>query len=346
MAQNRLLQLLARNAKKGEFRAEGNTIYVYDMIVSSDADAEWLGGVSAETFVKTLRGMTGDVQLRINSPGGDVFGAVAMVQAIREYAGKVTAMVDGYAASAASFLTSAADETVMAAGSMIMIHKAWTIELGNSDDLAATAALLAKIDGNIVDAYVAGATRRGVEPVDFEVLMKAETWLNGDEAVAIGMADSVATPAEKDLSAKAQARWDMSAYDHAPAAPVAAIPPALAEVTGDMLARQQQLYDAVEGIAEELGQFDQTSGGNGAHYMADNPFAAQGIKCANCAFFDGARACEAVAGDIDPEAVCKLWIIPEALISETSGNTAAAQAQIEQPARPNHSAAMLLRPAA
>jgi hypothetical protein len=101
----KLLALLARNAKKGEFRAEGNVIYLYDIIVAADADAEWFGGVSAESFVQTLRGMSGDVELRINSPGGDVFGAKAMAQAVRDYPGQVTAHVDGIAASAATFLT-------------------------------------------------------------------------------------------------------------------------------------------------------------------------------------------------------------------------------------------------
>ncbi len=78
MHQNRLLSLLARNARKGEFRAEGNVIYLYDMIVATDEEAEWLGGVSAEQFVKTLRALTGDVDIRVNSPGGDVFAARAM----------------------------------------------------------------------------------------------------------------------------------------------------------------------------------------------------------------------------------------------------------------------------
>jgi ATP-dependent protease ClpP protease subunit len=132
-------QPLARNAKKGEFRAEGNTIYLYDVIVSTKEEAEWFGGVDAETFVQTLKGMSGDVSLRINSPGGDVFAARAMAQAIREHDGKVTAHVDGYAASAASFVTSVADETVDGARrSMLMIHKAWSIALGNSDDFMAT----------------------------------------------------------------------------------------------------------------------------------------------------------------------------------------------------------------
>jgi HK97 family phage prohead protease len=61
--------------------------------------------------------------------------------------------------------------------------------------------------------------------------------------------------------------------------------------------------------------FDQGTGAQGAHYMADNPFAAEGLACSNCAFYDGPRACEIVAGDIDPEAVCKFWIIPETLLT-------------------------------
>lgn len=211
MHQNRLLNLLARNAKRGEFRAEGNTIYLYDVIVSSKEEAAWFGGVDAETFVQTLKGMEGDVALRINSPGGDVFAARAMAQAIREHDGKVTAHVDGYAASAASFVTSVADETVMGPGSMLMIHKAWSIALGNSDDFMATAGLLEKIDGTIVETYDAAAQRRGKEGADFAELMSAETWLTGAEAIELGLADAIA-----DSGPKAKAQWDLSAYDNAP----------------------------------------------------------------------------------------------------------------------------------
>ena len=79
MQRNKLLNLLAANRRRGEFKAEasqaGNTIYLYDAIVASEAEAQWFGGVAADSFVKALRGMTGDVSLRINCPGGDVFAA-------------------------------------------------------------------------------------------------------------------------------------------------------------------------------------------------------------------------------------------------------------------------------
>lgn len=213
----KLLNLLARNAKKGQFKVEkradgGNTILIYDVIVAADADAEWFGGVSAESFVPLLAGMTGDVDLRVNSPGGDVFGAKAMAQAIRDYPGQVTAHVDGIAASAATFLTSVADKTIMAPGSMLMIHKAWTIALGNADDFRAEAGLLDKIDGTIADTYAAAAKRRDIaDPADFADLMASETWLTAEEAIGLGLADEQAED-----KPKAKVEWDLSAYEHAP----------------------------------------------------------------------------------------------------------------------------------
>ena len=76
--------------------------------------------------------------------------------------------------------------------------------------------------------------------------------------------------------------------------------------------RQKALYDAVEGVAELFGKFDQGTGPDGAHYVAESPF--DGMVCSSCVFYGGARGCEVVDGDIAPEGVCKLWIIPEALM--------------------------------
>ena len=76
--------------------------------------------------------------------------------------------------------------------------------------------------------------------------------------------------------------------------------------------RQKALYDAVEGVAELFGKFDQGTGPDGAHYVAESPF--EGMVCSSCVFYGGARGCEVVDGDIAPEGVCKLWIIPEALM--------------------------------
>jgi ATP-dependent protease ClpP protease subunit len=211
---NKLLCLLKNNAKKGSFKAEDNTIYIYDFIVSSDEEADWFGGVSAESFVVALKGMSGPVQLRINSPGGDVFGARVMQQAMREYPDDITAHVDGLAASAATFLTSAADKTVMAEGSMLMIHKAWSIALGNADDFMHQAEILDKLDGTIAGTYANAAEQRGKKPADFAAMMAEETWMTPAEAIEMGLADEEVK--SKKSAKKNMAQWDLSAFDKAP----------------------------------------------------------------------------------------------------------------------------------
>jgi HK97 family phage prohead protease len=80
--------------------------------------------------------------------------------------------------------------------------------------------------------------------------------------------------------------------------------------------RQKYLYDELEDIAETFGKFDQGMGSEGAHYVAESPFASDGLVCSNCAFYEGPRACEIVDGDIDPAGICKFWIIPNELVRE------------------------------
>lgn len=213
---NPMLKLLARNRRRGEFRAEAATggaeatLYLYDMIVDTDDEAEWWGGVSPQAFVKALRAETAPtIHLRVNSPGGSVFAARAMEQALREHPSRIVAHIDGLAASAASFLVMGADEIEIAPGAMVMVHKAWTIAYGNADDLVSTAGLLEQIDASLVKTY---AARTGQGADDIAAMMTAETWLEADRAVELGFADRIA-----DAKPKAAA-WDLSAYSNAPQA--------------------------------------------------------------------------------------------------------------------------------
>lgn len=215
MKDRRLLNLFAANAKRGSFRADvaSNTIELYDMIVSSEVEASLFGGVSLEGFARALRGMSGQVHLRINSPGGDVFAGIGVAQLMREYDGEIVAHVDGYAASAASIVAIAASKVVMAPASMMMIHKAWTWGIGNADDLMATAELLEKIDGQLAASY---AARGSKDAAAFTTMIAAETWLTPQEAIDCGLADEMAGDKDK-TEANARARWDVSAFEHAPA---------------------------------------------------------------------------------------------------------------------------------
>jgi ATP-dependent Clp protease, protease subunit len=217
---NRLLKLLADNracsARKFEVRAEKGSneaeIFIYDAIVSDELEAEWFGGVAAQPFVKALRGIDAEtIHLRINSPGGSVFAARAIEQALREHKARIVAHIDGLAASAATFIAMAADEIVMAPGALFMIHKAWTMTYGNADELMTEAALLEKIDGTLADTYAARTGKKADEVLD---LMAAETWFSAQEAVDAGFADRIA-----DSEPKAKAAWNLSAYDKAPKLP-------------------------------------------------------------------------------------------------------------------------------
>lgn len=204
-----LLRLMLNNKGRGSFKAEGNTLWVYDVIASDDDEAEWWGGISPRQFISALNGMSGPVTLRINSPGGSVFGAQAMVAAMRDYDGPITARVDALAASAASVIAAEAAEIEMAQGAMLMIHRAWSLALGNADDMRATADLLEKIDGQIAATYA----RKGGDDKDWSAMMAAETWFDADEAAAVGLADRVLT------ESKQKNLWDLSAFKAAPWSP-------------------------------------------------------------------------------------------------------------------------------
>lgn len=217
----RLIQLLIDNRRPfvpvaSHIRAQGNeaTVYLYDAIVGDRATAEWWGGICPQDFVPALHALDVDtIHLRINSPGGDVFAAKAMSQALREHKATVVGHIDGLAASAATDIACACDDTVMAQGAMYMIHQAWTIEIGNADDLEATAKLLRKVDTQLAETYMAAS---GQERAQIEAWMQAETWFTAEEAVANGFIKAVAADT-KDTSAQAQGAWNLRAYTKAPA---------------------------------------------------------------------------------------------------------------------------------
>lgn len=215
----RLRQLMLANRGRGSFRAEAATIWLYDTIASDETEAEWWGGVSPAAFISALRAIDGPVTLRINSPGGSVFGAQAMVAEMRAFPHPITAQVDALAASAASVIAAEAARTVIHAGARIMIHNAWTIGIGNKESLRQTADLLESIDADIAAAY---ARRSGRDPADYAAMMAAETWLNADAAVAAGLADAVVTESLQRDPAQDRITWDLSALGVKP--PAAKLP--------------------------------------------------------------------------------------------------------------------------
>lgn len=171
-----------------ENAASGMTeVYLYDFI------GEW--GVTAGDFVGELRNSKANaVDLHINCEGGEVFDGLAIYTALQQHKGRVTAYVDGLAASSASFIAQAADEIVMAPRARMMIHDAHGLAIGNARDMTAMAALLDDLSDNIAEIY---AARSGKSKTSWRNAMHGAdgsdgTWYDAGAAVSAGLADRIA----------------------------------------------------------------------------------------------------------------------------------------------------------
>lgn len=178
-----------------------NTISIYAPI--GDFYGE---GVTARRIAGALRGVgtTTDVTVNINSPGGDVFEGLAIYNLFREHKGQVTVNVMGLAASAASFIAMAADEIRIGRAAFFMVHNAWTIALGNRNDLREIADFLEPIDFAMADIYTA---RTGIAVDDVKAQLDAETWIGGRAAVDAGWADAFLETDEIEESSNARTEY-------------------------------------------------------------------------------------------------------------------------------------------
>lgn len=183
------------DAGKGE--AE---LLLFDVI---GADPWTGGGITAKSVAEALDGLkgVGKLTVRISSPGGLVSDGLAIHDMLARFSTHVVTQVEGLAASAASFIAMAGRERVATPNSMIMIHLAHGLTLGNADDHEKTARTLRKHDEAIAGIYAKRAGRRVQVFLD---AMKAETWYNTNEAIRAGLLD--ATVAATDAVA-ATVRW-------------------------------------------------------------------------------------------------------------------------------------------
>ena len=163
-----------------------------EVIPSDYADVyDYLGyeNINPKTVKQALSDADGsDVTLEINSPGGYVDAGSEIYTALKEYQGQVTAKITGQACSAASWIALAADRVEMSPTAQMMIHRASTMSIGNSDDLASDLNALNSLDKSFVDLY---SQRTGLDAQEVYRLMCNTTWMNAKEAVDKGFADEI-----------------------------------------------------------------------------------------------------------------------------------------------------------
>jgi ATP-dependent protease ClpP protease subunit len=154
-----------------------------------------IGGwdVSGSQFLRELNelGEVDSIDLRIHSPGGEVLDGWAIANGLKNHPAKVVARVEGMAASMGSVIAMAADEVEMPRNAYLMIHNVSGGVWGEAEELRSAADLVEKLQDDIVDFY---AERSGVERDEVAEMMRVETWMNGEDAVAKGFAARVLEP--------------------------------------------------------------------------------------------------------------------------------------------------------
>ena len=171
------------------------------------------GACVAKDFRKALKDVR-NVTVRINSPGGDVMAGAEIYSALKEHSlngeGKVTVIVTGLAASAASVVAMAGDEILMHPVAYMMIHNPWTFAMGDAKELRKTAKVLDVISEGLISAY---EQRTGKDREELKRMLENETWMSAGTAVEEGFADGI-FGAEAGAAASAVRPTLMSAKAH------------------------------------------------------------------------------------------------------------------------------------
>lgn len=196
---------------------ETPALYIYDEI--------GYFGDSAKDLVNALADVKGgQLDVHVNSPGGEIFDGLAIYQALKDHPASVTMYIDGLAASIASVIAMAGDRIVMAPKASLMVHDGWTMAVGSAKDMRKTADLLDKQSDIIASVY---AEKTGYSTEFWRGVMSEDAWYNADEALAAGLVDEI-----EGQEKKVDDPFDLSVYAHSgrDTAPAPAVKPG-AQVT-------------------------------------------------------------------------------------------------------------------
>ena len=151
-------------------------------------DTWWGDEVTPALFRDELSKVSGNLTVWLNSPGGDVFAASQIYSMLKNHKGKVTVKIDGIAASAASVVAMAGDETLIAPTALMMIHDPSTCAMGNKSDMEKAIILLDEVKESIINAY---ETKSHLSRNKIAKLMSDETWLNAKKAHEMEFVDGI-----------------------------------------------------------------------------------------------------------------------------------------------------------
>lgn len=160
------------------------------ILYGSIGSDEYWDDISDKAFKQDIENL-GDVEnitLHINSPGGSVFSAIAIANTLKNHKAKVTANIDGLAASAATIITSACDIVRMPKNAHFMIHNPMTFAYGNNQDMKKTLNMLNKVKDSIIETYL---YKSNTDKETLSELMNEETWMDAETAKGYGFIDEI-----------------------------------------------------------------------------------------------------------------------------------------------------------
>ena len=161
-----------------------------EILIYGEVGESWWGdSITAKQFKAELDAIDKTVRelvVRVNSPGGDVFDGFAIYNMLKNRSEKIIVYIDGLAASIASIIALAGDEVIMGEGALYMIHKPWTMAMGNANDLENKIDLLDKIEQQLITVY---SKKTGLDRIELEAMLGEETWFDSSEALEKGFID-------------------------------------------------------------------------------------------------------------------------------------------------------------
>ena len=180
MSNKNFWQFKAKDNKSGELLLYGDI-----------ADQTWWGDeVTPKKFKADLDalGDISDLNVFINSGGGDVFAGQAIYSMLKRHKANVTVYVDGLAASIASIIAMAGDKIIMPSNAMLLVHNPMSGIWGNANEMREIADTLDKIRESMLAVY---QEETGMKQEEIITLLDAETWMTAQEALEFGFCNEI-----------------------------------------------------------------------------------------------------------------------------------------------------------
>ncbi len=165
--------------------SDTRTLYINGVI----AEESWYGDeITPALFRSELISGSGDIEVWINSVGGDCIAAAQIYNMLMDYPYNVTMKIDGIAASAASVISMAGTKVLMSPVSVMFVHNPLTVAIGDSEEMQKAIAMLDEVKESILNAY---EIKTGMSRAKLSHLMDSETWMSANKAVELGFADGI-----------------------------------------------------------------------------------------------------------------------------------------------------------